>query len=157
MPFIIGATRPIAALAATAASIALPPCSRIATPARVPIGCSAATTPYCEMIIDRPCERSCAIAGLVWISAVPVMAAIHDQRVRCWNMGSLPDGAPVAGRHMAPGRVAPGRVAPGRVAPKRAAQRVVGPWETRAARASARIVLHHEVRFHLHRVGHLAK
>src|SRR5436189_1575945 len=80
MPFIIGATSPMAALAATAASIALPPCSRIATPARVPIGCSAATTPYCEMIMDRPCERSCAIAGLVAISA-PVISAIHLRRM----------------------------------------------------------------------------
>ncbi len=63
MPFIIGATRPMAAFAATAASIALPPLSSIAVPARAAIGCSAATIPYCEITMERPWMRSCAIAG----------------------------------------------------------------------------------------------
>jgi len=88
MPFIIGATSPMAALAAIAASIALPPRSRSAVPARVPMGCSAATTPYCEMIMDRPCERSWAIAGLVEISArPPAISAIRHSRI-----AALPNG-----------------------------------------------------------------
>lgn len=61
MPFIIGATRPMAALAATAASIALPPLSRMAVPARAAIGCSAATIPYWEITMERPWVRFCAI------------------------------------------------------------------------------------------------
>ena len=63
MPFIMGATRPMAALAATAASIALPPLSSMAVPARAAIGCSAATMPYCEITMERPWVRSCAVAA----------------------------------------------------------------------------------------------
>ena len=79
MPFIIGATRPMAALAAIAASTALPPRSSIATPARVPIGCSAASTPYCEITIERACERSWARISLaeVAISAAVISAIRH--------------------------------------------------------------------------------
>jgi hypothetical protein len=45
MPLLIGSIRPIAALAAIAASMALPPCSRICTPAEAAIGLLVATMP----------------------------------------------------------------------------------------------------------------
>ncbi len=60
MPFIIGATTPIIALVAIAASTALPPDSRIRTPACAARGDSAATIPFFEITIDRICDRSCA-------------------------------------------------------------------------------------------------
>ncbi len=77
MPFIIGATTPMAALAATAASIALPPLSSIAVPARAAIGCSAATIPYCEITMERACVRSCAIAAEAATMSVALSAIRH--------------------------------------------------------------------------------
>ena len=61
-PSFIGAIRPIIALVATAASIALPPFSRIDTPTCDASTASLATTPFFETIIERDCERSCAAA-----------------------------------------------------------------------------------------------
>ncbi len=60
MPFIIGATTPIAALTAIAASTAFPPRSRILTPACAANGDSAATIPLREITIERAWDRSCA-------------------------------------------------------------------------------------------------
>src|SRR5579863_5929997 len=60
IPFIIGSTNPITAFVAIAASTALPPCSRIRTPAWAANGDSAATIPPREITIERPCDRSCA-------------------------------------------------------------------------------------------------
>jgi hypothetical protein len=54
MPFISGSTTPITALAAIAASTAVPPRSRICTPARAASGWLAATMPYGVAIRDRP-------------------------------------------------------------------------------------------------------
>src|SRR5438477_5151163 len=124
MPFIIGATSPMAALAAIAASMALPPRSSIATPARVPIGCSAATTPYWEITIERACERS-------WARISPAEVAISAaviSAIRHVRMEMLP-------------------IALDNVATTR----------DRAWLRSARIILDHEVRLHLHRIGHLAE
>src|SRR5271168_1929668 len=60
MPFIMGATTPIMALVAMAASTALPPCSRTCTPACAASGDSAATMPFLEMTMERAWPRSCA-------------------------------------------------------------------------------------------------
>ena len=54
MPSDIGATIPIIAFAAIAASTAFPPCSSISTPACAASGDSAATIPLREITIDRP-------------------------------------------------------------------------------------------------------
>src|SRR5713226_8994907 len=67
MPLDIGATRPIMALAATAASTAVPPRSSTATPACAARGDSAATIPYREIAIERACPRSCASSSPVVI------------------------------------------------------------------------------------------
>src|SRR2546430_477212 len=56
----IGPPTPITAFAAIAASTAFPPRSRMRTPASAANGDSAATIPFREITIDRPCERSCA-------------------------------------------------------------------------------------------------
>src|SRR6266567_6916246 len=63
MPLAIGATTAIAALAATAASTALPPCARMVAPIWEASGCSVATMPEREMTRDRACVRSWAWAG----------------------------------------------------------------------------------------------
>ena len=60
MPSFMGATSPIIALAATAASIAFPPRSRIDAATCDASTLSVATTPSCDDTIDRDCERSCA-------------------------------------------------------------------------------------------------
>src|SRR5271170_1161969 len=60
MPFIMGSTTPIMALAVMAASTALPPFSRTRTPAWAARGDSAATIPFLEMTMERDWERSCA-------------------------------------------------------------------------------------------------
>ena len=57
IPFMPGDRKPIAAFAAMAASIAFPPCARIAAPVCDAIGCSVATMPPRETTIDRPCVR----------------------------------------------------------------------------------------------------
>ena len=62
-PFIIGATTPITALVAIAASIALPPAARTETPACDASGCSLATMPDVEMVIERACVRSITTRG----------------------------------------------------------------------------------------------
>src|SRR6266849_9874929 len=54
MPFDWGSTRPITALAAIAASMALPPRSSTCTPARAASGWLAATMPYRVAMRDRP-------------------------------------------------------------------------------------------------------
>ena len=64
MPFIMGSTTPIAALVATAASIAFPPRARICAPACAARGLSAATIPYRVIVMERAWERSCARAEL---------------------------------------------------------------------------------------------
>src|SRR5262249_23872794 len=94
MPSIIGATRPIAAFAATAASMALPPRSRIAVPARAASGCSAATIPYCEITMDRACVRSSAASGAVARSDADAarLAAINGIN-RHWPMRHFPRGS----------------------------------------------------------------
>src|SRR6266508_3510905 len=58
IPHIIGATTPITALAAIAASAACPPRARIAAPAAAASGCSAATIPPRVITTERPWERS---------------------------------------------------------------------------------------------------
>ena len=67
MPFIIGSTTPITAFAATAASMAFPPCARICAPACAASGLSAATMPSRLITRDRPCDRSWAFAGATCI------------------------------------------------------------------------------------------
>src|SRR3954467_10779448 len=59
-PSFIGAISPIIALAATAASTALPPFSRILAPTSEASTLSLATMPDCDITIERDCERSCA-------------------------------------------------------------------------------------------------
>ena len=61
MPFIIGATTPITALTAMAASTAWPPRARIDAPACDASGCSLAATPPAVITIDRPCVRSIVV------------------------------------------------------------------------------------------------
>ena len=81
MPLDIGATTPITAFAATAASTALPPCSRIWTPACAARGDSAATTPFREITIERPCPRSCAGAEMYMESRPPRSRIAQRRRV----------------------------------------------------------------------------
>ena len=57
IPFIIGATTPITALAAIAASTACPPRASTIAPACAASGLSAATIPLVEIAIDRACQR----------------------------------------------------------------------------------------------------
>src|SRR5262252_7572299 len=96
MPSIIGATRPMAAFAATAASMALPPRSRTAVPARAAIGCSAATIPYWEITMERACERSSAATGVISSKDIDAArpAAISGM-VRHWRMRRFPGLAPL--------------------------------------------------------------
>jgi hypothetical protein len=54
IPFMCGSTSPITALAAIAASIALPPRSRICAPALAASGWLAATIPYFVATFERP-------------------------------------------------------------------------------------------------------
>ncbi len=61
MPFIIGATAPMTALAAMAASTAWPPRASTEAPACDASGCSLATTPPVVMTIERACARSMAV------------------------------------------------------------------------------------------------
>src|SRR5208282_662709 len=77
MPFIIGDTTPIIALVAIAASTALPPDSRIRTPACAASGDSAATIPFCEITIDRACDRSCAPARPAPTTLAPVTLVMN--------------------------------------------------------------------------------
>src|SRR5260370_21022364 len=87
MPLDIGATRPIIALAATAASTAFPPRSSMCTPACAASGDSAATMPLREITIDRPWLRSCASAPDVplYAPAVTTMApASRATAIRAW-------------------------------------------------------------------------
>ena len=57
-PFIIGSMTPSAALAAMAASTALPPRARIAAPACEATAWLVATMPYCVTTLERACVRS---------------------------------------------------------------------------------------------------
>src|SRR5579871_7060090 len=92
MPSIIGATRPIAAFAATAASIALPPFSSTAVPARAAMGCSAATIPYWEITIERACDRSSALIGVVTRpDADAARLAAINVTICHWRMRRFPD------------------------------------------------------------------
>src|SRR5881394_1519287 len=59
----MGATNPMVALAATAASMALPPFARMVAPICEASGCSVATIPYREMTMDRAWERSSVAAA----------------------------------------------------------------------------------------------
>src|SRR5262249_7831498 len=88
-----GATSPMAAFAATAASTALPPFSRTAVPARAAIGCSAATIPNWEITMERACERSSAASGVIMSQDTDIarLAAIHSI-IRHWRMKDLPVG-----------------------------------------------------------------
>src|SRR5438094_4368331 len=54
MPLPVGSITPVVALAAMAASTALPPRSRICTPAAAARGWLEATTPYREATTERP-------------------------------------------------------------------------------------------------------
>src|SRR5689334_16423187 len=54
MPLPVGSITPVVALAAMAASTALPPRSRICTPAAAASGWLDATTPYREATTERP-------------------------------------------------------------------------------------------------------
>ena len=58
MPSFIGATRPIMAFMATAASMALPPRSRMEAPTCEASTLSLATTPCFDNTMERDCERS---------------------------------------------------------------------------------------------------
>ena len=71
----MGATTPIAAFAATAASTALPPCASIVAPICDANGCSVATMPWRVMTIERACDRSAAPAG-----AQKITPASNDRR-----------------------------------------------------------------------------
>ncbi len=53
MPLLIGSVTFIAALAATAASNALPPCIKIRKPAMLANGCEVATMPFFEAMTER--------------------------------------------------------------------------------------------------------
>src|SRR5271155_5408455 len=63
MPFTYGCTTPITALAAIAASMALPPSSRMCAPACDARNCGAATIPNLLTTIDRPCPGTEDICG----------------------------------------------------------------------------------------------
>src|ERR1700722_14331228 len=63
MPFTYGCTTPITALAAIAASMAFPPCSRMCAPACDARNCGAATMPNLVTTIDRPCPGTEANCG----------------------------------------------------------------------------------------------
>src|SRR5215471_11383386 len=63
IPFIMGSTTPIIAFVAMAASTALPPLSRIRTPASEASGDSEATMPPLATTIDRACVLSWASDG----------------------------------------------------------------------------------------------
>src|SRR5918994_4412134 len=67
MPLPVGSMRPMVAFAAIAASTALPPRSRIATPALAASGWLDATIPYRVATIERPTTgRACsAWVGLI--------------------------------------------------------------------------------------------
>src|SRR5258706_8533944 len=97
MPSFIGATRPIIALVATAASIALPPVSRIFAPTCEARTLSLATTPDCEATIERDCERSWPQAALT-ITLKATAAAI------CFSMKSCSPNIPRRGLS---GRIVP--------------------------------------------------
>ena len=100
MPLLCGSTSPITALAAIAASIALPPRSRIWTPACAASGWLAATMPYFVATFDRPativgfaggCRAGTAMASETsiasdsrnlmtrdYVAAVPNSIAVHS-------------------------------------------------------------------------------
>src|SRR5262245_21588782 len=98
-PFIAGSMSPIAALVAMAASTALPPCSRICTPARAASGWLAATIPYFVMTIERPVtgrrERDESVwATAVWVArAKPARQAMYARAVMTGASGRRLDGA----------------------------------------------------------------
>src|SRR5712664_4218961 len=86
MPFSIGSTTPIIAFVAIAASTAFPPRSNIRTPACAASGDSAATIPPREITIDRPCERSCALAPIV---VIVIAASTYSKSARLRKLSML--------------------------------------------------------------------
>ena len=88
MPFIIGETTPIMALVAIAASTALPPDSRIRTPACAASGDSAATIPFSEITIERFCDRSCVLLVPAAINSAAT-ASIAFLVKRIWPTGAF--------------------------------------------------------------------
>ena len=66
MPLLCGSTRPITALVAMAASTALPPRSRICTPARAASGWLAATMPYFVATFERPVTTVGRVVDPCW-------------------------------------------------------------------------------------------
>src|SRR5688500_6848726 len=83
-PLPVGSIRPMVALAAIAASMALPPRSRICTPARAASGWLAATMPCVVATTERPttgrCERP---ASWLFCSTPPRTARVAGAPV-CW-------------------------------------------------------------------------
>ena len=69
MPLPVGSISPMAALAAMAASTALPPRSRSSTPARAARGWLAATIPHWVVTTERPALGGGAVAALAAVTA----------------------------------------------------------------------------------------
>ena len=88
MPFMWGATRPMTAFAATAASAADPPRARIIAPACAASGLSAATIPCRDVTTDRPCERPSWAINSVLSIVIPKQkhARIHVFRVLAFRI-----------------------------------------------------------------------
>src|SRR5690349_10164191 len=80
MPSFIGAMRPIIAFVATAASIALPPLSRMRAPTSDASTLSLATIPLVDATIDRDCDRSWALRSLREKSSEAAATAIWLER-----------------------------------------------------------------------------
>ena len=81
MPLVIGSTTLMAALVATAASKALPPCIKMRTPAIVASGWLLATIPLRDMTIERrEKKRSPEMGGGV------VMVLYPEKRTRVQNI-----------------------------------------------------------------------
>ena len=127
-PSFMGATSPIIAFVATAASIALPPSSSMRAPTCDASTLSDATTPAVELTMERDCERSCASADVASVTRItPVeRAAISARRLKtrkgfitCRSSGHAPQ-------------------PPDRLSPP-PAQHAWFPWARRAYRCARRI------------------
>ena len=114
----MGANTATAALAATAASMALPPWARIMAPICEASGCSVATTPWRVMTIERACERSAASLrakervararlrkmGLGFMTARSAEGPERFECGGCWRRAKPLEGAELAPAFARPGQ-----------------------------------------------------
>src|SRR6266478_958788 len=127
MPLPVGSITPVVAFAAMAASTALPPRSRICTPAAAASGWLEATTPYREATTDLPGTGSRAAAAFADDAAARTKSAISMASL--WHLGDTIPGVPSA-MALLPPRLTAGYRAP-----------MVGPRsvEERTMEAKARL------------------